>query len=142
MKLIDLYGAAEAEDVLWQLLGERTPEVNISHKKMPSLDEHHAFIASKPHPHWYLIDTGASDYVGAIYLTQQREIGIGILRRFWGFGYGKMATQMLMDRHPGKFLANINPSNYKSSAMFRDLGFSHIQNTYAGPTGNPEAMAK
>jgi RimJ/RimL family protein N-acetyltransferase len=131
MRLLDVYSDLDAsEPLLWQLLGERTPEMNISHRAMPSWNDHLAFIASKPYAHWYLIDVGETDYVGAVYLTKQREIGIAILKRFQGFKYGPTAVRMLMERHPGKFLANVAPKNYKSQQMFRELGGEVVQFTF------------
>jgi RimJ/RimL family protein N-acetyltransferase len=131
MKLVDVYSdLTAAEPLLWQLLTERTPEQSISHKTMPIWKDHVAFIASKPYAYWYLLDAGEQDYVGAAYLTRQREIGIGILRRYHGFQYGRSAVRLLMDRHPGRFLANINPQNGTSIQMFRELGFRQIQVTY------------
>jgi len=131
MKLLDAYTHPEAVDLLWQLLYEREPHQNISHKRLPSLKEHKAFVASKPYPHWYLIDCG--DLVGATYLTWRREVGIGILRRFRGSAYGRHAVMELGRLHPGPMYANINPANRSSIDMFRDLGFTHLQNTYALP---------
>ena len=128
MRLVDAYTNPDAVDVLWALLSERLPWQSISHRSMPTVSEHRAFIASKPYPHWYLIDCG--DFVGAAYLTANREIGIGILNRFKGHRYAQNALKMLMALHPGKFLANINPANYRSIALFNELGFVHIQNTY------------
>jgi RimJ/RimL family protein N-acetyltransferase len=131
MKLLDVYSDLDAaEPILWQLLQERPPEANISHRKMPSWNEHLAFIAGKPYAHWYLIDVGETDYVGAAYLTHAREIGIGILNRYQGFQYGRTAVKLLMERHPGRCLANVAPTNYKSQQMFRDLGGKVIQFTF------------
>lgn len=130
MKLIDLYTVPDAADVLWQLLHERPPEANISHRRMPTLAQHAEFIASRPYFAWYLLDIGEDDFAGAVYLTSAREIGIGILKRFWGFGYGKMAVRLLLDKHPGKALANIAPRNFVSQAMFADLGFRLVQHTF------------
>jgi RimJ/RimL family protein N-acetyltransferase len=128
VKLVDVYSEPEATDVLWMLLAEREPNQNISHRRMPTPEEHIAFIASRPYPHWYLIDVG--DWAGAIYLTKEREIGIGILKRHRGHGYAGNAIQMLRDKHPGKFLANINPKNDVSIKLFTGFGFKHKQNTY------------
>lgn len=44
MKLISIDRRKEYVDVLWKLLQERTPEQSISHKRMPSYDEHRQFI--------------------------------------------------------------------------------------------------
>lgn len=128
MKLVDVYTAEEASDILWALLAERTPEANISHQGMPSPKRHREFVASKPYLHWYLIDVGA--YAGAVYLTHSREIGVGVLNRYRGHRYGVNAVRMLMQQHPGRFLANINPRNVDSIQMFLDLGFRQLQVTY------------
>lgn len=133
MRLVDVYAVLpDAVDLLWQVLKESPREANISHQAMPTLDEHANFIASHPYAAWYLVDVGADYYAGAVYLTQDREIGIRILKRFRGFGYGRMATMALMDKHgPGRYLANIAPRNFVSQAMFQDIGFRVIQHTYA-----------
>ena len=40
---------------LYLLLMERDPKTNISHRKMPTYNEHRKFIASKPYKAWYVI---------------------------------------------------------------------------------------
>jgi RimJ/RimL family protein N-acetyltransferase len=130
VRLIDVYQGPAGHAVLWQLLSERTPEVNISHKAMPTWEQHVAFVASKPYAHWYLVDAGEDDFVGAVYLTHQREIGVGILKRFHGHQYGRNAVKLLMERHPGRFLANVSPQNFTSQRMFREMGFQILQFTY------------
>lgn len=131
MKLADVYVSDAAPRVLYRLLEERTPEVNISHRAMPTWEQHCAFIASHPYDAWYLIETETGEPAGAIYLTQASEIGIFLLRAHQGHGYGKRAVQELMKLHPReRYLANINPANESSIAFFHELGFHHIQNTY------------
>ena len=130
MNLLDAYETPGAVDVLWQLLRERTPEQSISHKRMPSYEQHRKFVASKPYPHWYLIEAGGYS-VGATYLTGRREIGIFILRAAQGQGHGGKAVRQLMRLHPGAFLANISPENEPSMAFFERLGFNLLQMTYA-----------
>jgi RimJ/RimL family protein N-acetyltransferase len=123
MRLVDAYQGPAGHAVLYQLLAERTPDMNISHRKMPTWKEHVAFVTSRPYPHWYMVDVGAEDFVGAVYLTRRREIGVGILRRHHGEHFGALAVRLLMDKHPGRFLANINPQNTRSLDLFRNLGF-------------------
>lgn len=129
MRLVDVYSVDEASDVLWALLSERTPEMNISHRAMPSPKQHCDFIASRPYMHWYLIDVGS--YAGAVYLTHAREIGVGVLKSYRGQHYGVNAVRMLMQKHPGRFLANVNPANARSLQLFQNLGFRQLQVTYA-----------
>lgn len=131
MKLVDVYRVAEAPALLYRLLEERSAEVNISHRTMPSWRRHLAFIRARPYRAWYLIRVGET-FVGAVYLSKQNEIGVFILRACQGRGYGPEAIRLVMARHRGvkRFLANINPRNRRSIELFTDLGFRHVQNTY------------
>jgi RimJ/RimL family protein N-acetyltransferase len=142
MILLDVYGNPAAEALLFKLLQERTPEQSISHKDMPTLEEHRAFIASRPYEAWYLVEAAVdivdcvaliTELVGAVYLTRQREIGVGILKQYRGNGYGKHAVKAVIQRHPGaRFLWNVNPANAPSIALARSIGFGlePIQHTY------------
>lgn len=127
--LMDLY-AAHGEDredwrrALYDLLAERTPEQSISHRRMPNWEDHLAFIDSMPYMAWYVLRQSYSDaIVGACYLTRQREIGLSVFKAHQRKGYGRSAVEQLMKKHPGQFLANINPANEASIALFRSLGF-------------------
>ena len=72
---------------LFDLLKERNPKANISHKKMPSYDEHIQFIKSKPYTKWYII-LQSNKKVGSIYLSKNDEIGIFISKKFQGKNIG------------------------------------------------------
>jgi hypothetical protein len=50
MKLIPISEHPDAARILYALLAERTPEQSISHKKMPTWEEHLEHI--KRHTHW------------------------------------------------------------------------------------------
>ncbi len=133
IKLIDVYSGeskciVEAINLLYSLLSERKPHQSISHRCMPSFEEHWEFVLSRPYAQWYLIATPPLA-VGAIYLTHQREIGVGVLKCHQGQGYGKAAVEALMAKHSGRFLANINPDNERSMRFFQGLGFEPIQVT-------------
>ena len=129
MKLVPVGKERKAVDILYTLLCEREPSESISHKSMPTLDEHRRFVQSHPYFFWALIKVD-DDYVGSVYITKQREIGIAVLREQRQHGYAKEAIRLAMKKWPGRFLANINPSNKKSIDLFSKLGFAHIQNTY------------
>lgn len=116
--------------LLYKLLEERTPEQSISHRNMPTFVEHVQFVRTHPYKEWYVIKTDRA-FVGAIYISRQHEIGLGILCEYQRKGYGRAAVTKLMDLHPGPFLANINPSNDASIAFWKSLGFTLKQVTYA-----------
>ena len=68
-------------EFLYDLLKERTGIVNISHKSLPSWEEHQKFIKSKPYAFWEIILIDGNK-VGDIYLTNRDEIGIFIKKDF------------------------------------------------------------
>lgn len=129
----------DAVHFLYQLLAERQPEVNISHKEMPSFEGHEAFVRSAPFAGWWLIVHAAPreekvtfhDPVGACYITKMGEIGIQISRANQRKGYARTALNTLIEMHRGqRLLANIAPGNEASQRLFAGFGFAHIQNTY------------
>lgn len=109
--------------LLYDLLEEREPEQSISHKRMPTMVEHCNFVDSNPYMGWFLIEA-VDSFVGACYITHQRELGISIFKQHRGNGYAKESLRMLMSRYPGRHLANINPQNVASIGMFTSLGFT------------------
>ena len=115
---------------LFVLLSQRKPSENISHKKMPTFDQHVKFVMSKPYAKWYVIFLD-QNRVGSIYLTPQNEIGIHVIEEIRGKNVAKEAMSILMKKNPrSRFLANINPKNTKSIKFFTKNGFNLIQNTY------------
>lgn len=115
---------------LYKLLEKRDPIANISHKKMPSYEEHVQFVLSKPYSVWYVIIAN-NERVGSIYLSKQDEIGILLTSDMTGKGVGKIALVQLMRKNPRKrYLANVSPKNKKSMEFFEKNGFRFIQYTY------------
>lgn len=131
MKLRSVYRTPDAATYLYALLTEREPTQNISHRGMPTVTQHLAFVRSNPYKEWHLIEAGR-EIVGAVYLTRAAEIGIFIFKAHQGRGYGKRAVQLLRQRHPGeRLLANVNPANKRSRRMFEKIGGTLLQVTYA-----------
>ena len=115
---------------LYDLLMERNPRANISHKKMPTYNEHVSFVSAKPYSKWYVILYGVNK-AGSIYLTSQNEIGIFIKKSFQNKQIGNIALQKLIQKNPKKrYLANVNPQNKKSMRFFKNNGFKLIQYTF------------
>lgn len=131
-------------EFLWQLLLERSrsPEMNISHQKMPSMREHVAYVDNYPYRAWYAIWL-QGERIGTVSLSHRNEIGIYITPEHRGSGWGRQAVKRLLHQHlplpenpgrcPGYFVANVNPANTASIALFESLGATHIQSTYRMP---------
>lgn len=115
---------------LYELLKQRDPRANISHKKMPSFKQHENFIQSKPYSKWYIIQSSKND-VGSIYLSKNNEIGIFLIKKNQNKGIGENALKLLIEKNPKvRYLANVNPNNKKSIDFFKKNGFKLIQHTY------------
>lgn len=115
---------------LFNLLKERDPKVNISHKKMPTYLEHVKFVKSKPYSRWYII-VKSKTKVGSIYLSNGNEIGIFLKKIHSGKGYGSEALKMLIEKNPrSRYLANVSPKNSNSINFFKNNGFKLIQYTF------------
>ena len=131
ISLISLRTVRDSDgEFLFELLKERDPRANISHKKMPSYDEHIKFIKSKPYTRWYII-LKSKERVGSIYLSKNDEIGIFLSKDYQKKNIGNTALVELIRKNPRKrYLANVNPKNKKSSTFFKKNNFKLIQHTY------------
>ena len=115
---------------LFDLLKQREEIVNISHKSLPTWEEHVEFIKNNTYQSWDIIWVD-NVRIGNIYLTDRDEIGIFLDKEFQSNGYGSIAINEFMKKNGKKrYLANISPTNYKSIQFFGKHGFIHIQNTY------------
>ena len=115
---------------LYNLLMERDARANISHKKMPTYNQHVAFVSAKPYSKWYVIlyDTNKA---GSIYLSSQNEIGIFIKKSFQSKQLENIALRKMIQKNPKKrYLANVSPQNKKSIRFFKNNGFKLIQHTF------------
>lgn len=160
IKLLDLYQAGQirpgALEFLYELMQERDPEINISHRELPSFEQHRGFVTRRPYRFWYLLaadpqpprDDGFGGqiafepvWVGYISATEANEIGVVLRKLYRGRGYGPAAIQQFMQWHRpnppaessrnGYWLANIAPGNEHSKHVFEKLGFRKIQETFA-----------
>jgi len=130
-------------EFLWKLLEEREDYVNISHERMPTMVEHIRYIdEDNPYRVRYVLALGTK-WIGVMYLTVRNEVGIQICRAHRGEGWGLEALRWLISCHdplpgkagivPNRFVANINPENVASIALFKRLGAELIQHTYQLP---------
>ena len=120
---------------LHDLLSQRHSIVNISHKRMPTWEEHVKFIKSKPYSKWYIVYSG-DERIGTILLTLENEVGIFLKKNIQHKGVGSFALKLLIKENPHlRYLANINPNNKKSIKFFKKNDFKLIQYTYEKPIG-------
>jgi len=115
---------------LYDLLKNKDPNSNISHKKMPSYDEHIKFVSSKPYTNWYVIEYDEKN-TGAIYLSKLDEIGISIGSDYEYEQIAKVAIKLLMELNPRKrYLVNVSPKDIRTQEFLLKNGFSGLEYVY------------
>ena len=139
MRLAPVRDRSDAAAVLYEILAERPPESCISHRDMPTPEEHERFVKLHPFAWWYLI-TVDNEVVGSVEVTDRNEIGVSILKRCQRKGYGRRALLLFLKFHQplpaipalrnGNWLANIAVGNDDSKAFFAKLGFKPLQETW------------
>jgi len=132
---LDVYDVAGSDEFLFYLLAERENYMNISHKGMPTFDEHYTFVQSKPYEDWRIIEDGGI-LRGSVYLTRNREVGIHILKAYCGMGYGKEAIDFMEKKHGLPIYANISVNNPGSMAFFDKRGYRRLQETWIKDGGD------
>ena len=115
---------------LYELLTARKPNVNISHKKLPTYVKHVKFVMSKPYSKWYIIYR-ATEKIGSVYITKQDEIGIHFKEKNITNKIRSKVLKMIIKKNPhDRYLININPSNTMMKKFLKNEGFELIQHTY------------
>lgn len=139
-------------DFLYLLLCQRPSAANISHKALPSYEDHRAFVNAHPYRYWYVIETAeTATPVGAIYATHRNELGIAIEQEFHRQGYARRALEMFIRTHNplpairghrnGNWLANVAMDNDPSHNLFHAIGGRPLQVTYEIPPASKEPKA-
>ncbi|RZD48788.1 MAG: N-acetyltransferase [Thaumarchaeota archaeon] len=115
---------------LYQLLKNRSPKVNISHKFLPRYSEHVKFVKSKPYTKWYVIFCGNTK-CGSIYLSKQNEIAMDLQKRYNTKIIKNETLKIIIEKNPrNRYLANINPKNKEHIKFFKNNNFKLVQYTY------------
>src|SRR5215475_1687725 len=115
---------------LYDLLADRNPIANISHKPMPTFEFHNNFVLSCPYRVWYIICESPSHYIGAIYATPKWEIGVQVMQNAVR-GAGRWALNHFMELHgPRIYYTNYAPANQTVAEKFwMRSGFKPLQST-------------
>ena len=114
---------------LFNHLKERDPRENISHKKMPTYDEHVKFVLSKPYSKWYIIFE-KNKKIGSVYLTKADEIGLHLKKEYFKESMLKEILECLMKNEQNKrFVFNVSPRNKKFMKFLQKNGYVISQQT-------------
>lgn len=131
---------------LYDLLAERPPEACISHKEMPSYQEHELFVKTFGFHYeaWYIVEAAFyespnSDIlpapkfpIGSIYITRHDEVCVHVKPGYKRRGFEREAIRELMASHPrNRYFFNVAPNNQSAHKFYQDeMGLKVIQWTY------------
>ena len=117
-------------EFLYKLLSERKQITFISHKKMPTYEEHVKFIESEPYSKWYIIQIDAKK-IGSIYLTKENEIGIHFFTQYEeSERFQNVIKEFFLKEPQDRFVMNVSPKNEQYIDLAKKLGFHLVQHTY------------
>ena len=117
-------------EFLYELLSERKQITFISHKKMPTYEEHVKFIESEPYSKWYIIQIDDKK-IGSIYLTKENEIGIHFFTQYEENEiFQNVIKEFFLKEPREKFFMNVSPKNEQYIDLAKKLGFHLVQHTY------------
>ena len=117
-------------EFLYKLLSERKQITFISHKKMPTYEEHVKFIESEPYSKWYIIQIDDKK-IGSIYLTKENEIGIHFFTQYEeSERFQNVIKEFFLKEPQDRFFMNVSPKNEQYIDLAKKLGFHLVQHTY------------
>lgn len=141
MLLVNVHNNKTSKAALFELLQQRGAEHAISHKKIPSFDDHCRFVDSRPYRFWYLIEV-EGHYIGSVYITEMNEIGL-FLKGSYALKIQE-AIELVLSKHQPlpaisskrieAFSINVNPRNLDLIQSVEAMGGQHVQNTYVFPS--------
>jgi RimJ/RimL family protein N-acetyltransferase len=107
--------------ILYRRMSE--PKFNISHRRMPTLRQHWAFLKSRPYEQHYLIMSGEV-LLGACYVSHHDEVGIWLSTEHRRSGLGShILDQIIKRRGRQRLIANVAKTNLPSLMFFLRNGF-------------------
>ena len=128
---IDLVSIKKQDNkLLYDILKNREKVENISHKKMPTYNQHILFVNSKPYQKWYKI-LYQNNIVGTVYLSKINEIGIHLINNNIDNKLYKKIIKEVMEKNPKeRYLVNVAIKNKKFNKLIESYGFEKIQTTF------------
>ena len=139
MKYIEklIYKKVDINDanVLYQLLKKRN--FSISHKIIPSYENHKHFIESNPYEHWYIFSE-KENVLGSFYIKNYNSIGINlnnptkfIIKDLLDYIFKNFSPKKEVPSFvPSYFYINISTGNNELINILKDLGLLPIQITF------------
>lgn len=135
LEILPVQNIDEHFSSLYKILLER--KYTISHKNIPSMDEHIHFVMNNPYRFWCLV-TFRTECIGSIYLQYDNSIGINFNLQYYEM-ISPVLDLLLKDWHPlksipslrsEKFFVNIPSDDTRLTDVIKQRGAHHIQSSF------------
>ena len=121
--------------ILFELLKSR--KYSISHKMMPTYEEHKNFVNNNPYRFWYLISKGKHP-IGTIYAKEDNSIGLNIDKEYHDFlqeilNFIQLKYEPLREKAsmvPSYFYINVASNNIEMKKLLLKYNYTEIQVSY------------
>ena len=120
---------------------------SISHKSVPSFDEHTEFVQNHPYRKWIIVrDTEIA--IGNVYIQYNNSIGLNVdsfvsCEQINKILKGIYASYLPLPAVPsvrfGEFFLNVATANKMLQKKLTNLGFSEVERTFVLSKSNPYA---
>ena len=111
---------------------------NISHKSVPSFDEHTEFVQNHPYRKWIIV-RNTEIAIGNVYMQYNNSIGLNIYPSVTCEQIYKILRRIFASNSPlpavpsvrfGEFFLNVATDNKMLQNMLSSLGFSEVERTF------------
>lgn len=134
IKFLEINANLNEENIkfLFMLLQKR--KFYISHKNMPTWEDHEKFVKSKPYFKWFIILEDKIK-IGSLYINHDNSIGLSLIeekklliRNIISIIENKFEPQQaIKSSRPGKFFYNVNPNDEIFIKALKENGYQISQ---------------
>ena len=123
-------------DDLYSLLKKRT--YSISHRILPTKNEHRKFVSGNPYLSWYLVHK-KNELIGSVYLKSDNSVGLNFHEFNKQIIYEVIAfikkhhkpLKAIKSVRRGDFFVNVAYDNKKLITILKHLGINEIQRSFS-----------
>ena len=121
--------------ILYELLEKRSH--NISHQKMPTMDQHKQFVKNNPYKVWYLVLYNKNP-IGSFYIKYDNSVGIKLqIQEYKIIHYivkyifsNYQPEESISSEVPPYFYFNISSDNDELKNLFKRMQINKFQESY------------
>ena len=126
-------------EVLYELLKAR--KHTISHRNMPTYEDHASFVLNNPYRHWFLIYS-EREIVGSVYVQYDNSVGISCFNPTTKNSLELLMSSLKAKVKPlepvasvrlGDFFFNVPVSDTNYQNCLEDLGYVRSQVSFVSP---------